>query len=73
MALVTNALGVLIASLSYLVLRQSEAVSLAIFDDVGAIVIIALFYTEQLSLAALIVALQVRGRRGAAGSHNTVS
>lgn len=31
-------------------------VSLAIFDDVGAIVIIALFYTEQLSLAALIVA-----------------
>ena len=31
-------------------------VSLAIFDDVGAIVIIALFYTEGLSPAALIVA-----------------
>ncbi|EFR49442.1 Na+/H+ antiporter NhaA, partial [Helicobacter canadensis] len=30
--------------------------SLAIFDDVGAILIIALFYTTKLSLAALIVA-----------------
>jgi NhaA family Na+:H+ antiporter len=32
-------------------------VSLAIFDDVGAIVIIALFYTSELSLTALTVAL----------------
>ncbi len=31
--------------------------SLAIFDDLGAIIIIALFYTEQLSLLSLIVAL----------------
>ena len=31
--------------------------SLAIFDDIGAIVIIALFYTSNLSLAALITAL----------------
>lgn len=31
--------------------------SLAIFDDIGAIVIIALFYTSQLSITALIVAL----------------
>ncbi len=31
-------------------------VSLAIFDDVGAIVIIALFYTDALSVAALIIA-----------------
>lgn len=30
--------------------------SLAIFDDIGAIVIIALFYTEQLSMLSLIVA-----------------
>jgi NhaA family Na+:H+ antiporter len=30
--------------------------SLAIFDDLGAIVIIALFYTEQLSLLSLVVA-----------------
>ena len=29
--------------------------SLAIFDDIGAIIIIALFYTEKISLAALIV------------------
>ena len=32
-------------------------VSLAIFDDVGAIVIIALFYTEALSTQALIIAM----------------
>ena len=31
-------------------------VSLAIFDDIGAIVIIALFYTDDLSLSALVVA-----------------
>ena len=31
--------------------------SLAIFDDIGAIVIIALFYTENISLSALIFAL----------------
>lgn len=31
-------------------------VSLAIFDDIGAIVIIALFYTDDLSLTALLVA-----------------
>lgn len=31
--------------------------SLAIFDDIGAIVIIALFYTSKLSIAALVVAL----------------
>ncbi|MEY8247398.1 MAG: Na+/H+ antiporter NhaA, partial [Bermanella sp.] len=30
-------------------------VSLAIFDDLGAIIIIALFYTEQLSMSALLV------------------
>jgi len=30
--------------------------SLAIFDDLGAIIIIALFYTEQLSLVSLVVA-----------------
>ena len=30
--------------------------SLAIFDDVGAILIIAIFYTSKLSLAALITA-----------------
>ena len=29
--------------------------SLAIFDDIGAIIIIALFYTEKISFAALIV------------------
>ncbi|MBN1306264.1 MAG: Na+/H+ antiporter NhaA [Anaerolineales bacterium] len=29
--------------------------SLAIFDDIGAIIIIALFYTEKISLAALVV------------------
>ena len=45
-------------------------VSLAIFDDVGAIVIIALFYTETLSLTPLIVAtlalvtLFILNRRG---------
>ena len=44
--------------------------SLAIFDDVGAILIIALFYTEQLTAAALlfagamIVALLVLNQRG---------
>lgn len=44
--------------------------SLAIFDDVGAILIIALFYTEQLTLAALlfagvmIVVLLLLNRRG---------
>ena len=32
-------------------------VSLAIVDDIGAIVIIALFYTAQLSLSALVIAL----------------
>lgn len=32
-------------------------VSIAIFDDLGAIVIIALFYTSQLSLTALVVSL----------------
>jgi NhaA family Na+:H+ antiporter len=32
-------------------------VSVAIFDDMGAIVIIALFYTSELSLAALFIAL----------------
>lgn len=32
-------------------------VSIAIFDDIGAIVIIALFYTSKLSLTALVVAL----------------
>lgn len=31
--------------------------SIAIFDDIGAIVIIALFYTKQLSLTSLIIAL----------------
>ena len=31
-------------------------VTIAIFDDVGAIVIIALFYTENLSLSALATA-----------------
>ena len=30
--------------------------SLAIFDDIGAIVIIALFYTEKISLSALVIA-----------------
>jgi NhaA family Na+:H+ antiporter len=30
--------------------------SLAIFDDIGAIIIIALFYTEKISIAALVVA-----------------
>ncbi|MDH3695008.1 MAG: Na+/H+ antiporter NhaA, partial [Gammaproteobacteria bacterium] len=45
-------------------------VSLAIFDDVGAIVIIALFYTSELSLKALAIAgaclpiLYVLNRRG---------
>jgi len=34
-------------------------VSLAIFDDIGAIVIIAVFYTSELSLQALILALMV--------------
>jgi Na+:H+ antiporter, NhaA family len=44
--------------------------SLAIFDDVGAILIIALFYTEKLSLSALlfacitIIALFILNRRG---------
>jgi NhaA family Na+:H+ antiporter len=44
--------------------------SLAIFDDVGAILIIAVFYTEELTLAALlfaglmIIALLVLNRRG---------
>ena len=44
--------------------------SLAIFDDIGAILIIALFYTEQLSVAALIMAaacmvlLYIMNRRG---------
>jgi NhaA family Na+:H+ antiporter len=32
-------------------------VSIAIFDDIGAIVIIALFYTSKLSITALVVAL----------------
>ena len=32
-------------------------VSIAIFDDIGAIVIIAIFYTSKLSLTALVVAL----------------
>jgi NhaA family Na+:H+ antiporter len=32
-------------------------ISLAIFDDIGAIIIIAIFYTENLSMAALITAL----------------
>ena len=45
-------------------------VSIAIFDDVGAIVIIALFYTSELSLAALAIlaacvpALWIMNRRG---------
>jgi NhaA family Na+:H+ antiporter len=44
--------------------------SLAIFDDVGAILIIALFYTEQLTMAALlfagamIIVLALLNRRG---------
>ena len=33
--------------------------SLAIFDDLGAIIIIALFYTEQLSLSSLIIAAAI--------------
>ncbi|WP_448547955.1 Na+/H+ antiporter NhaA [Thalassotalea fusca] len=33
--------------------------SLAIFDDLGAIIVIALFYTDQLSLLSLIVSLSV--------------
>lgn len=47
-------------------------VSLAIVDDIGAILIIALFYTSQLSLASLVVAgaallaLLVMNRRGVA-------
>jgi len=46
--------------------------SLAIFDDVGAIVIIAIFYTSKVSLAALVTALAclvvlfVMNRRGVA-------
>jgi len=45
--------------------------SLAIFDDIGAIVIIALFYTSELSLTALLVSsfvillLYIMNRRGA--------
>lgn len=45
-------------------------VSIAIFDDIGAIVIIALFYTTELSISALVVAslcilvLYVLNRRG---------
>ena len=45
-------------------------VSLAIFDDIGAIIIIAMFYTSELSLSALIVAftalpiLFILNRRG---------
>jgi len=45
--------------------------SLAIFDDIGAIVIIALFYTSELSLTALIVSsivillLYIMNKRGA--------
>ena len=44
--------------------------SLAIFDDIGAIIIIALFYTDGLSTSALIIAavsiatLFVLNRRG---------
>lgn len=47
--------------------------SLAIFDDVGAIIIIALFYTSEISLAALIVvavslvALLILNKRGYTG------
>lgn len=47
-------------------------VTIAIFDDVGAIVIIALFYTENLSLTALgvalacLVPLAIMNRRGVA-------
>jgi len=33
--------------------------SLAIFDDLGAIIVIALFYTEQLSVSSLVVSLVV--------------
>lgn len=32
-------------------------VSLAIFDDLGAIIIIAIFYTEQLSMSALLISM----------------
>ena len=33
--------------------------SLAIFDDLGAIIVIALFYTEQLSITSLVIAAVV--------------
>jgi NhaA family Na+:H+ antiporter len=36
-------------------------VSLAIFDDIGAIIIIALFYSSDLSLSALLIALSCLG------------
>ena len=52
-------------------------VSIAIFDDIGAIVIIALFYTSELSATALIVAasclpiLFFMNRRGVLERHHT--
>ena len=40
---------------------KSFLVAVAIVDDIGAVLVIALFYTEQISLASLLIGLGILG------------